>query len=113
MNLFVRKVYVPAGGRNQWRIEAESPARASRFSFLHGAFDAAQDQLAGRAALARGGFVQPVVQIARHVYFFFNDTATTEIYTLSLHDALPISFWRDEEAVKSWRNHSKHRMSQA
>jgi len=23
--------------------------------------------------------------------FFFNDTATTEIYTLSLHDALPIS----------------------
>src|SRR5258708_39733355 len=24
--------------------------------------------------------------------FFFNDTATTEIYTLSLHDALPISF---------------------
>src|SRR3712207_8797337 len=25
-------------------------------------------------------------------YFFFNDTATTEIYTLSLHDALPISF---------------------
>src|SRR2546429_5617190 len=26
------------------------------------------------------------------VFFFFNDTATTEIYTLSLHDALPISF---------------------
>src|SRR2546422_1663228 len=25
--------------------------------------------------------------------FFFNDTATTEIYTLSLHDALPISQW--------------------
>src|SRR5690554_7588578 len=27
-------------------------------------------------------------------YFFFNDTATTEIYTLSLHDALPISIPR-------------------
>src|SRR2546427_12918508 len=27
-------------------------------------------------------------------FFFFNDTATTEIYTLSLHDALPI--WRRE-----------------
>src|SRR6266511_2199979 len=27
----------------------------------------------------------------RHYIFFFNDTATTEIYTLSLHDALPIS----------------------
>src|SRR5256885_16089509 len=26
-----------------------------------------------------------------YVSFFFNDTATTEIYTLSLHDALPIS----------------------
>src|SRR3712207_7377704 len=26
-----------------------------------------------------------------HLCFFFNDTATTEIYTLSLHDALPIS----------------------
>src|SRR3989441_8822306 len=29
--------------------------------------------------------VQPIL------FFFFNDTATTEIYTLSLHDALPIS----------------------
>src|ERR1022692_843760 len=27
------------------------------------------------------------------MFFFFNDTATTEIYTLSLHDALPISYW--------------------
>src|SRR5256885_12292501 len=26
------------------------------------------------------------------MFFFFNDTATTEIYTLSLHDALPICF---------------------
>src|SRR5256885_9385038 len=26
-------------------------------------------------------------------FFFFNDTATTEIYTLSLHDALPICKW--------------------
>src|SRR5260221_6479028 len=29
---------------------------------------------------------------AHSTYFFFNDTATTEIYTLSLHDALPISW---------------------
>src|SRR2546422_1773095 len=28
------------------------------------------------------------------MFFFFNDTATTEIYTLSLHDALPISLDR-------------------
>src|SRR3712207_9054369 len=30
------------------------------------------------------------MQACRYVCFFFNDTATTEIYTLSLHDALPI-----------------------
>src|SRR2546427_11031879 len=31
------------------------------------------------------------------MFFFFNDTATTEIYTLSLHDALPISAQRVED----------------
>src|ERR1019366_5296354 len=31
------------------------------------------------------------MQRTNRYYFFFNDTATTEIYTLSLHDALPIS----------------------
>src|SRR3712207_9309964 len=30
---------------------------------------------------------------AHRSIFFFNDTATTEIYTLSLHDALPIFHW--------------------
>src|SRR5581483_11010510 len=29
-------------------------------------------------------------------FFFFNDTATTEIYTLSLHDALPLVTWNSE-----------------
>src|SRR3712207_8414646 len=33
--------------------------------------------------------------ILRYISFFFNDTATTEIYTLSLHDALPISLTYD------------------
>src|SRR6267378_3036598 len=32
-----------------------------------------------------------VVNLVCFVFFFFNDTATTEIYTLSLHDALPIA----------------------
>src|SRR3712207_6879300 len=31
------------------------------------------------------------ILITSTTFFFFNDTATTEIYTLSLHDALPIS----------------------
>src|SRR2546430_16242317 len=42
----------------------------------------------------------PYTRIYQHIpllyalFFFFNDTATTEIYTLSLHDALPISSTR-------------------
>src|SRR2546422_7012455 len=32
-----------------------------------------------------------MTQLCIFLFFFFNDTATTEIYTLSLHDALPIS----------------------
>src|SRR2546426_10639383 len=49
----------------------------------------------------------------RILFFFFNDTATTEIYTLSLHDALPIylasfarvnsTFQSDAEAMKLFR----------
>src|SRR2546425_11486657 len=35
-------------------------------------------------------------------FFFFNDTATTEIYTLSLHDALPISVRRRARSNFSW-----------
>src|SRR3712207_9424789 len=40
-------------------------------------------------------------------FFFFNDTATTDIYTLSLHDALPISeevggktYWRRPDSAR-------------
>src|SRR2546429_8165758 len=32
-----------------------------------------------------------IIHLSHFFFFFFNDTATTEIYTLSLHDALPIS----------------------
>src|SRR2546429_5895249 len=35
-------------------------------------------------------------------FFFFNDTATTEIYTLSLHDALPISIACSTEESRNW-----------
>src|SRR6266496_6781767 len=41
-------------------------------------------------------FMSPIV----FLFFFFNDTATTEIYTLSLHDALPISPSRIETALR-------------
>src|SRR2546430_6312724 len=36
--------------------------------------------------------------------FFFNDTATTEIYTLSLHDALPICAGRTEKRCRALRS---------
>src|SRR2546428_8782373 len=36
-------------------------------------------------------------------FFFFNDTATTEIYTLSLHDALPIWILNSSETVPTSR----------
>src|SRR3712207_9557209 len=40
------------------------------------------------------------VDISLGTVFFFNDTATTEIYTLSLHDALPISVQIFDEWVR-------------
>src|SRR6266566_8017037 len=43
-------------------------------------------------------FLQPFF-----LFFFFNDTATTEIYTLSLHDALPI--WVGDHRRRAERQH--------
>src|SRR2546430_17247467 len=42
-----------------------------------------------------------------HSLFFFNDTATTEIYTLSLHDALPICGPGDH-AGGGWHAEARH-----
>src|SRR5256885_12243257 len=39
------------------------------------------------------------IWLCGQVYFFFNDPATTEIYTLSLHDALPIAAPRASAVV--------------
>src|SRR3712207_8203140 len=41
-------------------------------------------------------------------FFFFNDTATTEIYTLSLHDALPI-LYGDDRCRHRWRGDDRRR----
>src|SRR3989442_15339246 len=43
-------------------------------------------------------------RLSNYFFFFFNDTATTEIYTLSLHDALPICN-RPAEPCSSGRRH--------
>src|SRR3712207_9051293 len=45
---------------------------------------------AGAEGVIVNGELPVVVGVAFCLGFFFNDTATTEIYTLSLHDALPI-----------------------
>src|SRR5574337_32715 len=46
------------------------------------------------------------------IFFFFNDTATTEIYTLSLHDALPITarLW-DPQTGKELRRYVGHALA--
>src|SRR3712207_7384714 len=46
------------------------------------------------------------------VFFFFNDTATTEIYTLSLHDALPIFVGADEDVAVGDGQRREHRLAQ-
>src|SRR5258708_36676911 len=53
-------------------------------------------------------FSLPATPLIFH-FFFFNDTATTEIYTLSLHDALPICLcdWpnnRERISDRWWKN---------
>ena len=45
------------------------------------------------------------MMIGNILFFFFNDTATTEIYTLSLHDALPILAASHEHEVVTMLDH--------
>src|SRR5260364_55721 len=47
-------------------------------------------------------FLDIVCNLTYPSFFFFNDTATTEIYTLSLHDALPILFNGEFTAGNQW-----------
>src|SRR5690348_17805069 len=47
----------------------------------------------------------------RMLFFFFTDTATTQIYTLSLHDALPICNARRARTRKAKPGPSRHRES--
>ena len=42
-----------------------------------------------------------IASCVSYFFFFFNDTATTEIYTLSLHDALPILPQREMGSIRS------------
>src|SRR2546425_4011935 len=48
-------------------------------------------------------FLLPCIRPTCVLFFFFNDTATTEIYTLSLHDALPIFRARRRHSARNSR----------
>src|SRR3989304_2579906 len=56
----------------------------------HGACDEATVHVAVHTLATRRSVSRPRPRPRACFFFFFNDTATTEIYTLSLHDALPI-----------------------
>src|SRR2546430_16663526 len=49
-----------------------------------------------------------IVVFPSFFFFFFNDTATTEIYTLSLHDALPIYDGRSSGAARPLHHRRRH-----
>src|SRR5437667_12637356 len=46
-------------------------------------------------------------------FFFFNDTATTEIYTLYLHDALPISERKKRDEIEAGKSYCSRRFGGA
>src|ERR1022692_3998515 len=75
------------------------PNRTSLPSSAPGGTTGTQEGRSPRSALTKGKPPQ-----SADAYLFFNDTATTEIYTLSLHDALPIS--GSSPRAKSWRARS-------
>src|SRR2546422_552677 len=75
----LRAVPPPAPAMSFWRSEEHTSELQSR---LH---------LVCRLLLEKKKHVNTTTHSISS-FFFFNDTATTEIYTLSLHDALPISF---------------------
>src|SRR6266496_6869554 len=64
-------------------------------------------------------YVYIIAFIFFRFFFFFNDTATTEIYTLSLHDALPISpfrrvrcgWWRRTDGTERSEEHTSELQS--
>src|ERR1035438_10897978 len=58
-------------------------------------------------------FFPSVFVLLLSVFFFFNDTATTEIYTLSLHDALPIWIHRPGPSTRRDRGPSPARRNRS
>src|SRR3712207_4799432 len=91
-----RRSRVPSafgGRRPSWSTGRSAPSRLRRPRSRR----TAAGEAAGRASAGGSGehtAELPGTPTSRMASFFLNDTATTEIYTLSLHDALPISAGR-------------------
>src|SRR5256885_17064734 len=62
-------------------------SRAAYYAHRSVFLDASTQSISARPS----SIVTTAASLHNRSFFFFNDTATTEIYTLSLHDALPIS----------------------
>src|SRR3972149_2139489 len=75
---------------------------------LRGEVDHRVEQLVGLLGDRKSTRLNSSPSQTSYAGFFFNDTATTEIYTLSLHDALPISRpagpWRSPEPSRRGRS---------
>src|SRR5215204_7519477 len=70
------------------------PGHTEFLAHLTGAEDYAMDLVASNLCivfLSTYVLLAEAIRMVERVFFFFNDTATPDIYTLSLHDALPIS----------------------
>jgi hypothetical protein len=67
VDLFIRQVDLPSGGRDDCMVQVEPVPRPPEFSMLNRAFDASQDQLTGRATRPSGSFVQPAMEVSRDV----------------------------------------------
>src|SRR3954464_7794438 len=109
--------------------EAPQPSRTATRGRWRARTSASAADAEGRAARLREPPLLAAGGRRRGICVFFNDTATTEIYTLSLHDALPISrttrsaalpptpatprsmasaAWRSEEHTSELQSHDNH-----
>src|SRR3712207_1044482 len=89
--------HVPDHGGPRDPIPAGDEVRGRRGGGDDGVRRAHEQRPAGQ--IGRAHPRTPVTPTTRMPSFFFNDTATTEIYTLSLHDALPICPRRPRSAA--------------
>ena len=97
---FIKKAYEFA------RVKHEGQRRLSGEPYFNHLFETAKNiaELGMDTTTIVAGFLHDILEdtetppemiekeFGKEVSFFFNDTATTEIYTLSLHDALPILY---------------------